>query len=214
MTPQTNNAYYEPTLNEICFRRVAILQPPFFDEKADDATNFGAIGRTTIGHELTHGFDDQGRQYDLGGQLEEPGGPMTTPRRLDSASLAWARSNTTPSRCSPGCTSAASRCSSEKQLLTSADFRICCYAAGVETRRQGRRRLRLIWRSTTPTRRFFIAFAQSWRTIERPEAVRLHVASDVHSPVRWRVLGSIANFPEFRAAFGCKKPAESWPSIW
>ena len=62
MTPQTNNAYYEPTLNEMCFP-AGILQPPFFDEKADDATNYGAIG-ATIGHELTHGFDDQGRQYD------------------------------------------------------------------------------------------------------------------------------------------------------
>ena len=69
MTPQTNNAYYEPTLNEMCFP-AGILQPPFFDEKADDATNYGAIG-ATIGHELTHGFDDQGRQYDSARQPEE-----------------------------------------------------------------------------------------------------------------------------------------------
>ncbi len=68
MTPQTNNAYYEPTLNEMCFP-AGILQPPFFDEKADDATNYGAIG-STIGHELTHGFDDQGRQYDSEGNLK------------------------------------------------------------------------------------------------------------------------------------------------
>ena len=68
MTPQTNNAYYEPTLNEMCFP-AGILQPPFFDEKADDATNDGAIG-STIGHELTHGFDDQGRQYDAEGNLK------------------------------------------------------------------------------------------------------------------------------------------------
>jgi predicted metalloendopeptidase len=66
----------------------------------------------------------------------------------------------------------------------------------------------------TPDQRFFIAFAQSWRTNERPEAVRLQVGSDLHSPARWRVLGSVANFPEFRAAFGCPAPAESWPAIW
>jgi len=66
----------------------------------------------------------------------------------------------------------------------------------------------------TPDQRFFIAFAQSWRTNERPEAVRLQVASDVHSPVRFRVLGPIADFPEFFRAFGCPKPAESWPPIW
>ena len=68
MTPQTNNAYYEPTLNEMCFP-AGILQPPFFDEKADDAINYGAIG-ATMGHELTHGFDDQGRQYDWEGNLK------------------------------------------------------------------------------------------------------------------------------------------------
>ena len=68
MTPPTNNAYYEPTLNEMCFP-AGILQPPFFDEKADDATNYGAIG-ATMGHELTHGFDDQGRQYDSQGNLK------------------------------------------------------------------------------------------------------------------------------------------------
>ena len=69
MTPQTNNAYYEPTLNEMCFP-AGILQPPFFDEKADDAVNYGSIG-ATIGHELTHGFDDQGRQYDSKGNLKD-----------------------------------------------------------------------------------------------------------------------------------------------
>ena len=66
----------------------------------------------------------------------------------------------------------------------------------------------------TPDQRFFIAYGQSWRTNERPEAVRLHVGSDFHSPVRWRVLGPVANFPEFRRAFGCLKPAETWPPIW
>lgn len=66
----------------------------------------------------------------------------------------------------------------------------------------------------TPDQRFFIAFAQSWRTNERPEAVRLHVGSDVHSPVRWRVLVPVANFPEFRRAFGCPASPESQPPIW
>ncbi len=66
----------------------------------------------------------------------------------------------------------------------------------------------------TPDQRFFIAFAQSWRTNERPEWLRLHVASDVHSPPRWRVLGSVAGFAEFLQAFGCPKPEKSWPSIW
>jgi predicted metalloendopeptidase len=66
----------------------------------------------------------------------------------------------------------------------------------------------------TPDQRFFISFGQSWRTNERPEEVRLHIGTDVHSPVRWRVLGTVANFPEFLKAFGCKPSAESWPAIW
>ena len=69
MTPQTVNAYYNPTTNEICFP-AAILQPPFFDMNADDAMNYGAIG-VVIGHEMTHGFDDQGRQYDKDGNLKD-----------------------------------------------------------------------------------------------------------------------------------------------
>ena len=105
MTPQTNNAYYEPTLNEMCFP-AGILQPPFFDEKADDASNYGATG-ATMGHELTHGFDDQGRLYDAQGNLRT-GGPPKTPR-VSTSGRKSSPSNTTATKSCRACTSTAIR---------------------------------------------------------------------------------------------------------
>ena len=104
MTPPTVNAYYEPTLNEIVFP-AGILQPPFFDATADDAVNYGAIG-AAIGHEMTHGFDDQGRQYDADGNLRD----WWTPEDAKAFRSGRPRSpsSTTATRCWPACTSTAS----------------------------------------------------------------------------------------------------------
>ena len=87
MTPPTVNAYYDPQMNNINFP-AGILQPPFFDNAMDDAVNFGGIGMV-IGHELTHGFDDEGRQFDPQGQSEATGGRPPTPRSSSSARPAW-----------------------------------------------------------------------------------------------------------------------------
>jgi predicted metalloendopeptidase len=205
MTPQTNNAYYEPTLNEMCFP-AGILQPPFFDEKTDDATNYGAIG-STIGHELTHGFDDQGRQYDSEGNLRNwwtdddakgfQARAERVARQYDSFEVL------------PGLHINGHQTLGEN-IADVGGLRVSYAAFKLATRDMKPAPAD----GFTPDQRFFIAFAQSWRTNERPEAVRLHVGSDVHSPVRWRVLGPVANFPEFRRAFGCPKPAEDWPPIW
>ncbi len=205
MTPQTNNAYYEPTLNEICFP-AGILQPPFFDEKADDATNYGSIG-ATIGHELTHGFDDQGRQYDAAGNLKNwwtEADAKAFEARAECVARQYDAFEVLPGLHINGHQTLG------ENIADVGGLRICYAAYKLATK--GKKPAPAD--GFTPDQRFFIAFAQSWRTNERPEAVRLHVASDVHSPVRWRVLGSVANFPEFRQAFGCKKPAESWPPIW
>jgi predicted metalloendopeptidase len=205
MTPQTNNAYYEPTLNEICFP-AGILQPPFFDEKADDATNYGSIG-ATIGHELTHGFDDQGRQYDAAGNLKNwwtEADAKAFEARAECVARQYDAFEVLPRLHINGHQTLG------ENIADVGGLRICYAAYKLATKRKKPAAAD----GFTPDQRFFIAFAQSWRTNERPEAVRLHVASDVHSPVRWRVLGSVANFPEFRQAFGCKKPAESWPPIW
>ena len=205
MTPQTNYAYYEPTLNEMCFP-AGILQPPFFDEKADDAVNYGAIG-STMGHELTHGFDDQGRQYDSEGNLknwwtgEDAKGFQSRAERVARQYDAF--------EVLPGLHINGHQTLGEN-IADIGGLRVSYAAFKLATK--GKKLSPID--GFTPDQRFFIAFAQSWRTNERPEAVRLHVSSDVHSPVRWRVLGSVANFPEFLQAFGCPKPAESWPPIW
>jgi predicted metalloendopeptidase len=205
MTPQTNNAYYEPTLNEMCFP-AGILQPPFFDEKADDATNYGAIG-ATIGHEMTHGFDDQGRQYDWEGNLKN-WWTADDARSFQSRAERVARQYDA-FEVLPGLHINGQQTLGEN-IADIGGLRISYAAFKLATKDKTLSPLD----GFTPDQRFFIAFAQSWRTNERPEAVRLHVGSDVHSPVRWRVLGSVANFPEFLQAFGCPKPAESWPPIW
>ncbi len=205
MTPQTNNAYYEPTLNEMCFP-AGILQRPFFDEKADDATNYGAIG-ATMGHELTHGFDDEGRQYDSQGNLKNWWTGDDANRfqeRAERVARQYDAFEVLPRLHINGHQTLG------ENIADIGGLRVAYAAFELATREKKAAPLD----GFTPDQRFFIAFAQSWRTNERPEAVRLHVGSDVHSPIRWRVLGSVANFPEFYKAFGCPQPAESWPSIW
>jgi putative endopeptidase len=205
MTPQTNNAYYEPTLNEMCFP-AGILQPPFFDEKADDASNYGAIG-ATIGHELTHGFDDQGRQYDFAGNLKSWWTDADAKRFNERAERVAAQYDAY--EVLPGLDLNGHQTLGEN-IADIGGLRLAYVAFKMATKNK-----QLASRDGfTPEQRFFIAFAQSWRTNQRPEDLRLHVASDFHSPARWRVLGSVANFPEFRRAFGCSAETASWPAIW
>jgi putative endopeptidase len=205
LTPQTNNAYYEPTLNEVCFP-AGILQPPFFDEKADDASNYGALA-STIGHELTHGFDDQGRQYDAVGNLKNwwtDDDAKGFESRAERVAQQYDAFEVLPGLHINGHQTLGENIADVGGLRVSyAAFKLATQGKKLE-----------IIDGFTPDQRFFIAFAQGWRTNQRPESVRLGVQSDVHSPIRWRVLGPVANFPEFRAAFGCKEPADSWPPIW
>jgi predicted metalloendopeptidase len=205
MTPQTNNAYYDPTLNEMCFP-AGILQPPFFDEQADDATNYGALA-STIGHELTHGFDDQGRQYDADGNLRNWWTEEDARRFAERAELVAKQYDAY--EVLPGLPINGRQTLGEN-IADIGGLRVSYEAFRLATTNK---RLAPV-DGFTPDQRFFIAFAQGWRTNQRPEQLRLQVTSDVHSPIRWRVLGPVADFPEFRAAFGCPEPAESRPAIW
>ena len=205
MTPQTNNAYYEPTLNEMCFP-AGILQPPFFDEKADDATNYGALA-STIGHELTHGFDDQGRQYDWEGNLKPWWNDDDVKHFQERAELVASQYDAYEPL--PGLHINGHQTLGEN-IADVGGLRVAYEAFKLAT---NGKKLESV-DGFTPDQRFFIAFAQGWRTNERPEKIRLGVQSDVHSPARARVIGPVANFPEFRAAFGCPEPAESPPPIW
>jgi predicted metalloendopeptidase len=194
MTPQTNNAYYDPSMNEIVLP-AGILQPPFFDEKADDASNYGALA-STIGPELTHGFDDQGRQYDWQGNLKDWWTAEDAKRfevRANHIVQQYDAFEVLPGLHING------KQTLGENIADIGGLRVSYEAFKLATKGKDLQAID----GFTPDQRFFIAFAQGWRTNQRPEALRLGVTSDVHSPVRWRVIGPVADFPEFRKAFGC-----------
>ena len=190
MTPQTNNAYYEPTLNEMCFP-AGILQPPFFDEKADDAVNYGSIG-ATIGHELTHGFDDQGRQYDSKGNLKDWWTAADAKRfqeRAEFVARQYDAYEVLPRLHINGHQTLG------ENIADIGGLRVAYTAFKLATK--GKELTPLD--GFTPEQRFFIAFGQSWRTNDRPESLRLHVGSDVHSPRAGACSAPSPVFPSFSA---------------
>jgi predicted metalloendopeptidase len=205
MTPPTNDAYYSPQLNQIVLP-AGILQPPFFDERASDADNYGALA-STIGHELTHGFDDRGRKYDWQGNLknwwtEEDAKAYKT--RADFIVRQYGAYEVLPGLKINGKQTLNENIADVGGLRLSYEAYHLATVGKAQPAQDG----------LTAEQRFFIAFAQGWRTNVRPEQLRLTVASDWHSPTRWRVIGPVASFPEFKRAFGCTEPAESWPRIW
>ena len=205
MTPPTVNAYYSPSFNDINFP-AGILQPPFFDLHADPAVNFGGIG-VVIGHEMTHGFDDEGSQYDGHGNLRE----------WQAASDRKAFTERT--RCIAdeysGFEAAPAQGSTPAQMLNgsltlgenTADnggLRIA-YAALENTLAAEGRSLNEKIDGYTEAQRYFLGFAQVWCQNETDQAARRGALVDPHSPGKWRVNGSVRNFGEFGKAFGCVK---------
>ncbi len=209
MTPQTNNAYYNPSLNEMCFP-AGILQPPFFDEKADDAVNYGALA-STIGHEMTHGFDDQGRQYDEKGNLKDwwaPADVAAFKQRADLVVKQYDAFEPLPGLHVNGAQSLG------ENIADIGGLKIAYTAYQLASRGKELKTVD----GLTPDQRFFIAFAQGWRTNVRPESLRLQVTSDVHCPIRFRVIGPVTDLPAFYSAFDCqdlgKRPAAATMSVW
>ena len=206
MSPQTNNAYYNPILNEIVLP-AGILQPPFFDERADDATNYGALA-STIGHELLHGFDDEGCQYDADGNLKN----WWTPADLKAyeAMTAQVAEQFSAYEPQPGLHINGKQTLGEN-LADIGGLKISLEAWKLAT---AGKPPEATLEGLDPQQRFFVAFAQGWRTNMRPESLRLQVQSDVHSPVRWRVLGPAAALPDFRQTFGCQGNTPNSFTIW
>lgn len=198
MTPPTVNAYYEPGMNEICFP-AGILQPPFFffDPDADDAVNYGATG-ATIGHEMTHGFDDEGRQFDAQGNLRDWWTPADARRYQEQADKVVAQFN----RYVAVDTLHLNGRLTLGENIADLGGLVIAYEAFEKTL-QGKPRVLLD--GLTPEQRFFIAYAQSWRWIWRPERTRRSTLADPHSPPKWRVNGPLENMPEFSRAFGCRR---------
>jgi putative endopeptidase len=196
MTPPTVDAYNSSQFNEIVFP-AGILQPPLFDPTQDDAINYGAMG-AVIGHELTHGFDDQGRQFDAKGNLKD----WWT---ADDAKNFAARAKIIEDQYN-GYVAVDDLHINGKLTLGEniADFGGLKIAyVALQKALAGKPKPADVDGLTTD-QRFFLAYAQSWRRNTRPEAIRLLVTTDPHSPPPYRVMGAISNTPEFAAAFGCK----------
>jgi putative endopeptidase len=195
MTPPTVNAYYNPSKNEIVFP-AGILQPPFFDPKADDAVNYGGMG-AVIGHEMTHGFDDQGRQFDAQGNLRDWWTPADAEQYKTRATLV---ANQFDQYVSVDTLKVNGKLTLGENIADLGGLTIA-YAA-LQKALEGKPRPTID--GFTPEQRFFLAWAQIWRNNTRPEYARMLVTVDPHSPGKWRVNGPLGNMPEFAKAFGCK----------
>ena len=194
MTPPTVNAYYDPTMNNINFP-AGILQPPFYQQDADDAVNYGGIG-SVIGHELTHGFDDEGRQFDAKGNLHDWWTPQDAKEfETRTACLVKEYSDFTvaPEVHVNG------QLTLGENTAGNGGARVALMA--LENKLAGKKP---VIGDYTPEQRFFLAFGQIWCDNTRPEALRMQVQTDPHSPARDRVNGVVRNMPEFRQAFSCK----------
>lgn len=195
MTPPTVDAYYNPTFNEIVFP-AGILQYPFFDNDADDAINYGAIG-LVIGHELTHGFDDQGRQYDKDGNLKD----WWTKEDADKfKSKAQVMINQYNGFTVLNNVHINGNLTQGENLADIGGLAIA-YQAFKNTP-EGKSDKKID--GFTPDQRFFLSCAQVWRSKRSDELTRMLINVDPHSPGMYRVIGPVSNMPEFYKAFGIK----------
>ncbi len=193
MTPQTVNAYYEPNTNEICFP-AGILQPPFFDMNADDAANYGAIG-VVIGHEMTHGFDDQGRNYDLHGNLTDWWTEQDAETFKSRAQLIVDHFNAI--EVAPGVFGNGSFTLGEN-IADNGGLNVS-YTAFQKAKADGA--IKGDMDGFTPEQRFFLAYAAVWAANIRPEEILRRTKEDPHSLGRWRVNGTLPHIDAFYKAF-------------
>ena len=203
MTPQTVNAYFSPPQNEIVFP-AGILQPPFFDLDADDAVNYGAIG-VVIGHEITHGYDDQGRKYDLEGNLKDWWTEKDA--REFEARAQKLVDQYSAYEALPG-VKVNGRLTLGENIADLGGVSIAYEALQRSLARNPSRRK--VIDGFTPEQRFFISLAQLWRTNTREQELRRLVTVDPHSPGQFRGFGPHVNMQEFFDAFGIQKGAPMW----
>jgi endothelin-converting enzyme/putative endopeptidase len=211
MTPPTVNAYYDPQMNDINFP-AGVLQPPLYDAKMDAAPNYGNTG-STIGHELTHGFDDEGRQYDAQGNLKDWWTKQDADQFVKHADCVVDQYGT---------------------YVVVDDIKINSkLTEGEDVADLGGTILAYVaWKDATkgtplesvdglsPDQRFFIGLAQWACENQRPENQRVNAVTDPHSPGKYRINGVVVNMPEFGKAFGCKagqpmiKPDDKVCRVW
>ena len=214
MTPPTVNAYYNPKMNEIVFP-AGILQPPFFYAKADDAINYGGIG-AVIGHEMTHGFDDQGRQYDEVGNLRDwwsPDSKAKFEERAKAVVTQYSEYEPLPGLHVNG------ELTQGENIADIGGVKLA-YAALQKAldKNPGAREKKID--GFTPEQRFFLSFATIWKSKQRDEDLKLRLNTDPHSPAHYRVNGPLSDLPEFAKAFNVPdnspmvRPPEKRVNIW
>jgi putative endopeptidase len=206
MTPPTVNAYYEASLNDINFP-AGILQPPFYSLEADPALNFGGIGMV-IGHEMTHGFDDEGSKYDGKGNLREwqtPADRKAFTERTDCEVKEY--NNFAPE---PGA-NVNGKLTLGENTADNGGIRIAFLALENTLAAEGKNVDGPKIDGFTPAQRFFLSYGQIWCENRRPEYSRMMVKVDPHSPGKFRVNGVVQNFDEFGKAFHCKKGSPMYP---
>jgi len=213
MTVPTVNAYYDPTKNEVVFPAGALM-PQTFDPKADDGANYGSLGGSWAGHEITHGFDDAGRHYDAAGNLRDWWQPADSVHFSQQAELVVRQYD---GYIQVDTFHVNGKLTEGENIADFGGLLIGYDALERALQRDGRPGL---IEGYTPEQRYFLAFAQSFRVHERPEQLRTRVTVDEHSPDIWRVNGPVSNSPAFAQAFGCKagdpmvRTRDSVPQIW
>jgi endothelin-converting enzyme/putative endopeptidase len=197
MTPPTVNAYYSSSFNEIVFP-AGILQPPFFDPKMDDAVNFGGIG-LVIGHELTHGFDDQGRKFDPQGNFHDW---WTKQDGEEFEKRASCVANEYSNFVAVDDLKLNGRLTLGENTADNGGARIALMALEKMLAESGKESQNID--GYTPQQRFFLGFGRVWCEKRLPEVARMRVLTDPHSPGKYRVDGTVQNMPEFQKAWSCK----------
>ncbi len=211
MSAPTVNAYFEPQKNEIVFP-AGILQPPFFNQEATDAVNFGSMGMV-VGHEITHGFDDEGRQFDAEGNLKDWWTEASGKAFVQRAACVKRQYDAYPAI---------------EELMVKGDLTLGENVADLGGLKLAHSALEA-WLAKqpapagtrfTPSQQFFLGFAQSWCTKVRPQQARLRAQTDPHAPPYWRVNGPMGNLDAFQQAFSCPADAklirsgEARCSVW
>ncbi len=214
MSPPTVNAYYNPNMNEIVFP-AGILQPPFFYANADDAVNYGGIG-AVIGHEMTHGFDDEGRQFDAVGNLRDWWSPQSAAEfKKRSQAIVQQYNEYEPL---PGL-HVNGELTQGENIADLGGIKLAYAALQKAIDKNPQAREQKI-DGLTPEQRFFLSFATIWKSKQRDEDLKLRLNTDPHSPARYRVNGPLSNLSEFAKAFNIPdnspmvRPPDKRVNIW
>jgi putative endopeptidase len=203
MEPQTYNAYYNPSNNEIVVPGCNIIVPGYERKLADDALLYSIIGGSTFGHEITHGFDDQGSKYDEKGNLHNWWTPADSTRFYAKTGMIVKQFNDYIAVDSLHINGSLT----QGENIADLGGVVMGYEA---FRKTGQYKNKVIVAGLNPDQRFFLGYALAWMVNERPEAIANQVKSNEHSPAKFRVLGPLSNMPEFYATFGVKKGEALW----